>query len=119
MLTEPLKVSVNTWKLRESLLVSSFTQLGNLEEDTEQKLRSSQWKIGKEPSPESFNFFPLLLFKSMANTRDIRLRIKGVKSTRQITRAMQMVATSKMKKAQDAAKAVVLMPCFLPMSWYP
>ena len=40
----------------------------------------------------------------MANTRDIRLRIKGVKSTRQITRAMQMVATSKMKKAQDAAK---------------
>ena len=31
----------------------------------------------------------------MPNTRDIRNRIKGVKSTRQITRAMQMVATSK------------------------
>ena len=41
----------------------------------------------------------------MANTRDIRIRIKGVKSTRQITRAMQMVATSKMKKAQDSAKS--------------
>ena len=41
----------------------------------------------------------------MANTRDIRIRIKGVKNTRQITRAMQMVATSKMKKAQDSAKA--------------
>ena len=40
----------------------------------------------------------------MPNTRDIRNRIKGVKSTRQITRAMQMVATSKMKKAQDSAK---------------
>ena len=40
----------------------------------------------------------------MANSRDIRLRIKGVKSTRQITKAMEMVATSKMKKAQDAAK---------------
>jgi len=40
----------------------------------------------------------------MPNTRDIRNRIKGVKSTRQITRAMQMVATSKMKKAQDIAK---------------
>ena len=39
----------------------------------------------------------------MPNTRDIRNRIKG-KSTRQITRAMQMVATSKMKKAQDEAK---------------
>ena len=41
----------------------------------------------------------------MANTRDIRIRIKGVKNTRQITRAMQMVATSKMKKAQDFAKS--------------
>ncbi len=41
----------------------------------------------------------------MANTRDIRIRIKGVKNTRQITRAMQMVATSKMKKAQEAAKS--------------
>ena len=41
----------------------------------------------------------------MANTRDIRIRIKGVKNTRQITRAMQMVATSKMKKAQENAKA--------------
>ena len=41
----------------------------------------------------------------MANTRDIRIRIKGVKNTRQITRAMQMVATSKMKKAQESAKA--------------
>jgi len=41
----------------------------------------------------------------MANTRDIRNRIKGVKNTRQITKAMQMVATSKMKKAQDAARS--------------
>ena len=40
----------------------------------------------------------------MANTRDIRNRIRGVKSTRQITKAMQMVATSKMKRAQEAAK---------------
>jgi F-type H+-transporting ATPase subunit gamma len=41
----------------------------------------------------------------MANTRDIRIRIKGVKNTCQITRAMQMVATSKMKKAQESAKS--------------
>ncbi|MBT3570660.1 MAG: ATP synthase F1 subunit gamma [Opitutae bacterium] len=40
----------------------------------------------------------------MANTRDIRNRIKGVKNTRQITKAMQMVATSKMKRAQESAK---------------
>jgi F-type H+-transporting ATPase subunit gamma len=41
----------------------------------------------------------------MANLRDIRRRIKSVKNTRQITRAMQLVSSSKMKRAQDAAKA--------------
>lgn len=39
----------------------------------------------------------------MANTRDLRRRIKSVKSTAQITKAMQMVAASKMKKAQNQA----------------
>ena len=41
----------------------------------------------------------------MPNTRDIRRRIKSVKNTMQITKAMQMVAASKMKKAQDHAMA--------------
>ena len=36
--------------------------------------------------------------------REIRNRIKSVKSTAQITRAMQLVASSKMKRAQDAAQ---------------
>ncbi|NBV84722.1 MAG: ATP synthase F1 subunit gamma [Verrucomicrobia bacterium] len=40
-----------------------------------------------------------------ANTRDIRRRIKSVKNTAQITKAMQMVAASKMRKAQQAAVA--------------
>jgi F-type H+-transporting ATPase subunit gamma len=39
----------------------------------------------------------------MANTRDIRRRIKSVKGTAQITKAMQLVAASKMKRAQNAA----------------
>ena len=39
----------------------------------------------------------------MPSTRDIRRRIKSVKSTAQITKAMQMVASAKMKKAQDQA----------------
>src|SRR5208283_3677371 len=39
----------------------------------------------------------------MASTRDIRRRIKSVKNTRQITRAMELVAASKMKKAQQVA----------------
>lgn len=40
-----------------------------------------------------------------ASTRDIRRRIKSIKNTAQITKAMQMVASSKMRKAQQAALA--------------
>jgi F-type H+-transporting ATPase subunit gamma len=39
----------------------------------------------------------------MPSTHDLRRRIKSVSSTSQITKAMQMVAASKMRKAQDAA----------------
>jgi F-type H+-transporting ATPase subunit gamma len=41
----------------------------------------------------------------MPSTRDIRRRIKSVKNTAQITKAMQMVAASKMRKAQSSALA--------------
>jgi F-type H+-transporting ATPase subunit gamma len=40
----------------------------------------------------------------MHSTRDIRRRIHSVGSTAQITNAMQMVAASKMRKAQEAAR---------------
>ncbi len=39
----------------------------------------------------------------MPSTLDIRRRIRSVKSTAQITKAMQMVAASKMRKSQGAA----------------
>jgi len=39
----------------------------------------------------------------MAGLREIKRRIKAVKSTAQVTRAMQLVAASKMKNAQQAA----------------
>ena len=42
----------------------------------------------------------------MANLRDIRRRIKSVKNTAQITKAMQMVAATKMRRAQQAATAL-------------
>ena len=41
----------------------------------------------------------------MASPRDLRRRIKSIGGTAQITRAMQMVAASKMRKAQQAALA--------------
>jgi len=41
----------------------------------------------------------------MHSPRDLRRRIKSVGSTAQITKAMQMVAASKMRKAQEAAVA--------------
>jgi F-type H+-transporting ATPase subunit gamma len=39
----------------------------------------------------------------MPSTHDLRRRIRSVSSTSQITKAMQMVAASKMRKAQEAA----------------
>lgn len=41
----------------------------------------------------------------MANLRDLRKRRKGAASTRKITRTMELVASAKLKKAQDAATA--------------
>ncbi|PPD58939.1 ATP synthase F1 subunit gamma [Dehalogenimonas etheniformans] len=41
----------------------------------------------------------------MANLRAIRLRIRGVKNIAKITRAMEMIAASKMRKAQDRGLA--------------
>ena len=37
----------------------------------------------------------------MANLKDIRERIKSVKSIKQVTKAMKMVAAAKMRKAQE------------------
>lgn len=41
----------------------------------------------------------------MANIRLIKRRIKGIQSTAKITRAMEMIATSKMRKAQERGLA--------------
>ncbi len=40
----------------------------------------------------------------MAGTKEIRAKITSVKSTQKITKAMQMVATSKMRRAQERMK---------------
>jgi F-type H+-transporting ATPase subunit gamma len=39
----------------------------------------------------------------MPTLKDIRVRIKGVKSTQQVTKAMKMVAAAKLRKAQERA----------------
>src|SRR2546422_2663483 len=41
----------------------------------------------------------------MPSPRDLRRRIKSIRNTSQITKAMQMVAAAKMRKAQQAAVA--------------
>ena len=41
----------------------------------------------------------------MAKTRELKRRIKSINSTKKITRTMEMVATSKMKRAQDRVVA--------------
>lgn len=42
----------------------------------------------------------------MASTRQLKSRVKSVKGTRQITKAMQLVAASKMRRAQDTASKI-------------
>jgi F-type H+-transporting ATPase subunit gamma len=41
----------------------------------------------------------------MAGTKEIRVKIKSVQNTRKITRAMEMVAASKMRRAQERMRA--------------
>jgi F-type H+-transporting ATPase subunit gamma len=41
----------------------------------------------------------------MPSTKEIRLKIKSVQNTRKITKAMEMVAASKMRKAQDRMRS--------------
>src|SRR5437868_2133170 len=41
----------------------------------------------------------------MPSLKDLRNRIASVKATRKITKAMQMVAAAKLRRAQDAAQA--------------
>ncbi|QRN79075.1 MAG: F0F1 ATP synthase subunit gamma, partial [Nocardiopsis sp. BM-2018] len=41
----------------------------------------------------------------MPSLKDLKNRINSVKSTRKITKAMQMVAAAKLRRAQDAAEA--------------
>jgi ATP synthase F1 gamma subunit len=41
----------------------------------------------------------------MPSGKEIRNKIKSVESTRKITKAMEMVAASKMRKAQDRMRA--------------
>ena len=41
----------------------------------------------------------------MAGSKEIRTKIKSVENTRKITRAMEMVAAAKMRKAQERMRA--------------
>lgn len=41
-----------------------------------------------------------------SNMKAVKLRMKSIESTRQITKAMELVATSKLRKAKDKAEAI-------------
>ena len=41
----------------------------------------------------------------MASVKEMRTRIGSVKSTQKITKAMQMVAAAKLRRAQEAAES--------------
>jgi len=43
----------------------------------------------------------------MAGAKEIRTKIRSIQNTQKITKAMEMVAASKMRKAQDRMAAFV------------
>ena len=56
----------------------------------------------------------------MAGSKEIRTKIKSVQNTRKITKAMEMVAASKMRRAQEriAPRARTATRCAtLPPTW--
>ena len=46
----------------------------------------------------------------MASTKELRTRIKSISNTAKVTGAMQMIAASKLRKAQNSAEISI---CFL------
>lgn len=52
---------------------------------------------------------------NMANSKELRRRIKSIKNTAQITKAMQMVAATKMRKAQS--QAISARPYIMTLSY--
>jgi ATP synthase F1 gamma subunit len=52
----------------------------------------------------------------MPSGKEIRNKIKSVENTRKITKAMEMVAASKMRKAQDRMRAARPYGAWLPIS---
>ncbi|EKD44900.1 MAG: membrane-bound ATP synthase, F1 sector, gamma-subunit, partial [uncultured bacterium] len=43
----------------------------------------------------------------MANAKEIRVKIQSIKNTQKITKAMEMVAASKMRKTQDRMQRAI------------
>ena len=77
-------------------LVDRIESTKDLSKDDEAKLHDAIKDFKKNahvlrPSPDD----------DMAGTKEIRTKIKSVQNTRKITKAMEMVAASKMRKAQE------------------
>ena len=53
----------------------------------------------------------------MANLKDIRDRIKSVKSIQQVTNAMKMVAAAKMRRAQENMEKLAPIPAAWQKCW--
>ena len=62
--------------------------------------RRTNLEIGVELKTRSGRANP-----NMASTKEIRIKIRSIENTRKITRAMQMVAASKMRRSQERMQA--------------
>ena len=92
---------LSTLRSKHADLLESIRSSKDLPSDAEAKLKSGGRRLRRQ----------LLLMVSldgsaaMPSLKDLRNRIASVKSTQKITKAMQMVAVSKLRRAQSAVEA--------------
>ena len=67
--------------------------------------RDTGWKLSRVRAALTYIFAAYRVPRAMASLRDIRKRIRTVKNTRQITKAMKMVSAARLRRAQEALLA--------------
>src|SRR3989442_8804843 len=72
-----------------------------LRDDSHHGRRGASRPTPRRHERDPCHYSDTLLGARMANVRDYRTRIRSVRSTQQITRAMKMVSAAKLRRAQD------------------
>ena len=82
-------------------VLTAIAESGDLADDTEQALKAAVERL-----KESFYVEEERLRRLMASQQDIKRRIRSVRNTQKITKAMELVAASRLRRAQARIEAL-------------